>query len=204
MSCHAISYHAIDIMRNGATGVRGAVSPSSLCGRGARIAGARAALGRLRGRSRRAEVSVNRIGGRFPASLRRPTLSLSNLCGRGARIAGARAALGRLPLTVGAARFVAAASGQCGQPAVVRLRRTLPLPKKLLAPPPTAEFVVVVVIVIMSCHVMPCHHTGLCWPLRDGRKDCGDRAESSRIGARENSTSLVSVAECDDLAKRRP
>jgi hypothetical protein len=56
-----------------------------------------------------------------------------------------------------------------------------------------------------SCHVMPCHHTGVCWPLRDGRKDCGDRAESSRIGvARENSTSLGSVAERDGLAKRRP
>ena len=31
-----MSYHAIVIMRNGTTGVRGAVSPSSLCGRGAR------------------------------------------------------------------------------------------------------------------------------------------------------------------------
>ena len=142
MSCHAISYHAIDIMRNGATGVRGAVSPSSLCG-------------------------------------------------RGARIAGARAALGRLPLTVGAARFVAAASGQCGQPAVVRLRRTLPLPKKLLAPPPTAEFVVVVVIVIMPCHVIPCHHAIMQYDGAVARWAYGLRRPREKAGERTRITSAV-------------
>ena len=58
----------------------------------------------------------------------------------------------------------------------------MPQPKKLPAPPPTATVIVVAIVIAIPCRVMPCHHTGVCWPLRDGRKDCGDRAESKRAG----------------------
>ena len=83
-------------------------------------------------------------------------------------------------------------------------RRTLPQPKKLPAPPPTANVIVVVIVIAMSCHVMPCHHAGVCWPLRDGRKDCGDRAESSRIGATPDNPRAVLVFPIVAGAWRRP